>query len=327
MKCCKIIKVMTALMVFASMLCHFSSAVSAEEKRGRITLDFRAFEGLDTEMRWDIFKVADIIDAETFEITEEFREYPIKFDISTKEALNSLAYTLSYYAISESLEPYCSKSCMPDDMLIAENLPQGFYLIQSGQVEYNSFVYSSAPVVVCVADGEVYGTDWQLDITVVPKLGLVCSGAASDKISCVVKAKFTNTEETHDVKVSLFKDGVIYDTIILNAANEWQYVWPELDNKNEWTIIENDLPENFFVNFEMEYLDAEGRGVKYFEITNSYKDKVTTTAPPATTTIQTTTTAQKLPQTGMLLWPIPVLSLLGIILIAAGSLMLRKKTQ
>lgn len=340
MKCCKIIRIIVAFMIFTSVLCNFSLLLSAEQYDGRITIDFKACSGLDTEMRWDIFKVADIVDSTSFKLTEDFQKYPIKFDVKDEAKLSSLAYTLSYYAISDSLIPYCSKTCKPESLLIAENLPEGYYLIQSNQVEYNSVVYSAAPALVCVADGEKYGTDWQLDITVIPKLGLVCSGAASDKISCVVKAQWTNTNEKYDVKVSLFKDGIVYDTITLNANNDWQYVWSQLPNKNEWTIVENDLPENFYVNFQMEYIDADGNGVKYFEITNSYEHPTSTVTTAAATMSQTSVTnittvttvvtaseEEKLPQTGMLLWPIPVLAFSGLIFIGAGWYMIKKQTK
>jgi len=104
------------------------------------------------------------------------------------------------------------------------------------------------------------------------------------------------------VTVELLCGGQVYDTRELTAANKWQYVWENLPVKdkngkdNIWTLRETDAKGYTSTVW------AEG---ETFIVLNRYN-------------------AAKLPQTGQLWWPVPLLSAVGLVLLAAG-LVLRKR--
>jgi hypothetical protein len=52
------------------------------------------------------------------------------------------------------------------------------------------------------------------------------------------------------VSVGLLRGGVLYDTVILNEDNGWQYTWDELDGDYSWSIGELDVPEGFTVTVD-----------------------------------------------------------------------------
>ena len=47
------------------------------------------------------------------------------------------------------------------------------------------------------------------------------------------------------VKIALFKNGTEYDTVVLNAENNWTHEWDNLDDRDIWTVSEVDVPDGF----------------------------------------------------------------------------------
>jgi len=95
------------------------------------------------------------------------------------------------------------------------------------------------------------------------------------------------------------------DAVKLNKDNGWAYEWkdlPELPKGESWTVEETAVPAGYTAKVTATNLD--------FTVTNTYTPPTT---PPGTTTKKT-----KLPQTGQLWWPVPVLAGAGVLLILAG---------
>lgn len=45
--------------------------------------------------------------------------------------------------------------------------------------------------------------------------------------------------------MNLLQDGKIYDSIMLNNANDWKYTWKGLQAKHEYTVVEANVPGNY----------------------------------------------------------------------------------
>lgn len=106
------------------------------------------------------------------------------------------------------------------------------------------------------------------------------------------------------VTVELYCDSQLYDTVTLSTENGWRYIWENLPAKDSvgrphtWTLREQ--PVGGYESAIQEEGDT-------FLVRNSYKGK-------------------KLPQTGQLWWPVPVLVCGGLALLAAG-LFLKKRQR
>lgn len=96
------------------------------------------------------------------------------------------------------------------------------------------------------------------------------------------------------VKITLLRKGKIVDTVILSEKNNWRHTWRDLDYRSGWEVEEINVPKGYKVSYE-----AKERS---FIVTNS----------------------AVLAPTGQLNWPIPVLMIVGIVLIATGASLLRK---
>lgn len=105
------------------------------------------------------------------------------------------------------------------------------------------------------------------------------------------------------VKVTLLQNGTAYDAQVLSESNGWQYTWDKLPkyDKNgieiNWTIREDAVSG---------YVSSTRQNGFTFVLANSL-DK------------------QKLPQTGVLWWPVPILAVAGLAFLIAGTLSRKKK--
>lgn len=135
-----------------------------------------------------------------------------------------------------------------------------------------------------------------------------------------------------EIVVDLLRDGQVYDTVTITAANNWRYDWSGLSAQYEWTVVEREN-DNYFVIVEREGIT--------FHITNTWQEEIETEDPPlAEFPIDPTepeepgapeepdidlddpdvplTDGPGLPKTGQLWWPVLPMAMGGLILIALG---------
>lgn len=122
----------------------------------------------------------------------------------------------------------------------------------------------------------------------------------------VVKVWDDKGYENHrpkSVQVTLLQNGTVYETKTLSEANGWQYTWenlPRYDKSGKeitWTIRETTVSG---------YVSSIRQNGFTFVLTN-------------------TLNKQKLPQTGVLWWPVPILAVAGLAFLIAGTLSRKKK--
>lgn len=100
------------------------------------------------------------------------------------------------------------------------------------------------------------------------------------------------------VTVTLYNGDVAYDTVRLNAGNNWSYSWKDPNVYGNWQFVETNIPKGYVPSYR------------------------------ANNGVVTITNTRSLIQTGQLNWPIWVLGGAGLSLVALGGTMLvRKKKQ
>ena len=106
-----------------------------------------------------------------------------------------------------------------------------------------------------------------------------------------------STEAADRVTVQLLRNGNVVKTATLNAQNNWQVTYTDMPESDAYSIKEVDVPKGFTATYQQKgYV---------FTVTNT----------------------STLIQTGQLMWPIPVLAVSGMLLIAVGITLLKKKRK
>lgn len=302
------------------LLCAGMTGVHAAET-GRLTIDSQSANIPVTDMHWQVFRVADVPEGDTLELTGAFAGLPVKPDLRSEDGVRTAASTLEAYAVAYGITPEFSAVASSDGTVTAENLKPGYYLVLGEPLKDENGMYLSVPTLLCIANGDASGNpDWSLNRTVVPKIRLISGSEYHSSMDRTVKKIWIQADKTPEIRVQLYRDGVLYDTQTLNADNNWEYTWSKLENTSRWTMIEEQVPEDCTVSYTQQR-EKTGKGYREaFTVTNTGR----TTA--ATTSRDThSSNMGKLPQTGQLWWPIPLLVLGGLGLLAGGWRMTRSK--
>ena len=123
-----------------------------------------------------------------------------------------------------------------------------------------------------------------------------------EPVELTVKKVWAGDEKKLDqrptsVSVTLYNGETAVSTVSLSAANNWTHTWTELDGSGDWSVLETGIPKDY---------------------TPSYAEK---------DGVVTITNTASLIDTGLMNWPIPVLSGLGVLLLAFGAYMMLKKRK
>jgi len=125
-----------------------------------------------------------------------------------------------------------------------------------------------------------------------------------------------------EVVVELLKDGTVYDTVRLNAKN------PALDHGARYAVFVRALRVVGIDDKEGIAVarNADGGTEIVWTIQeNAVPGYISSIRETGDTFILTNTPEhQKLPQTGLLWWPVPVLAAAGLLLLILGTLLKRK---
>lgn len=122
-----------------------------------------------------------------------------------------------------------------------------------------------------------------------------------DKTLTVNKVWAGTFDEHPDyVYILLLQDGREVDSVKLSYSNNWKYKWENLYGGSEWTVME--VVPNGYIN-----------SIKTTTDNNDIKVTVTNTA--------------ALVQTGQLNWPVPVMAVLGLTLMMAGYVLVKKERK
>ena len=167
------------------------------------------------------------------------------------------------------------------------NLPLGLYFVKQTAAVAGYAPCTSFLVTVPnqTADGYVY------DVNASPKTDVA-------KLTDITIKKVWNaggaSKAASSVTVQLLKDGVVIETATLSAKNNWQVTYKDMPESDAYSIVEQNIPKGFTATYSQKGYE--------FTVTNS----------------------ASLAQTGQLIWPIPVLAMAGLCLIAIGTIVNRR---
>lgn len=237
---------------------------------------------------------------------DDLSDVYLPFHISAHAQLNECRYT--------------EKTTDTAGTAVFDGLDVGAYLVLP--VESDAGYILPTPFIVTVPMWDGAEEKWQFDINASPKTEAEPEDEELAYLS--VKKEWTGEgEHPHEVKVALLKDSVIEKTVILNADNNWRHRWDGLDRSHSWSVVEIEVPEGYEVGYNASEMTVTVVNAKleydnppddFPDETTADKDSEETTPRPDTTTAR----PDQLIQTGQLNWPVPVLSIVGLIIFALG---------
>lgn len=272
------------------------------------------------------------------------------------EGWKAKADTLYSYLLRDGVAPTAEAATDGEGVARFEDLEQGLYLLAGSSLTRGGRVYTPTPTLVCLPNSGDFYT-WDTDVAITCKFTYRTLSGGSETVQRRV-LKTWEDEGAEDLRpesvtVDLLRDGQVYDTVTLTAAENWRYTWEELPADGDWRVAER---ENGDYNVR-----AERQGVT-FVLTNTYRqppeedltgddpplsdrpdvdpddppEEQLWDSPPPQSDIPGEGDADQsstpdngddpLPQTGQLWWPVLPMSLCGAALLAVG-LVRRKRCR
>lgn len=256
-----------------------------------------------SDVEFDIYHVADISDTGDYTLTGDFQGYPVSLEDLDSSGWRALAQTLASYAVRDSLNPLQSQKTGQDGRSYFPGLTVGLYLVTGASHEKEGTTHTPEPMLVSLPmlaeDGErLYDVEvsCKFDSETIPAF-------VERKVQKVWKDDGNEEKRPEKIAVQLLENGTVVDTVTLSKENNWEYTWENLDGSSRWQVAEANVPDGYTVA-----ITQEGT---VFIMTNTRPSE-----PPP-----------KLPQTGMLWWPVPVLACGGLLLIVIGFVRRRRGEQ
>lgn len=311
-----------------------------------LTVRYESDEGFIPGAMVSVYRVADVLPDGTLVPVEELANLPLDWNIQSAADARELADTIETYLIYSAAlrdvlyESGASDSANADELALlapvdvaitdgngvatfpceAEILPVGCYLIMAepstGAADFYEASSSMLALPYSYESGEVDHSPvvslkvrgFSLSRTV--SLDVAKSWEVGERSTATVEADVRPAE----VNAVLLCDGVIYDKVALSEDNGWQHSWTGLAAGHQWNVVEEEVPEGYTVS-----LVKDGTSVTIVNtctVGEPYEPDVP--VKPDTPSIGTSKPSQKLPQTGQLWWPVPVLLLIGVACVRVG---------
>ena len=284
-----------------------------------------------------IYRVASVSDDGVLTPVPALAKYPINWNVTDSSSTQALANTIEGYILlnGNTPTPYSmaaegsSSIILPVDVGVTdangvvvfptenESLEEGCYLVMACTDEGEEELFAASPALVQLPYPSESGDNYDVGVSLKVSrfslsrtidLDVMKVWEASDDRDAAIEAELT--ARSQEVYVSLLCDGYIYDTVALNEANGWRHVWSDLSPRSSWDVVEEFVPDSYEVS-----VVEDGTSVY---VVNTHVYDGAEDYPPASgdegaekPPLKEESSNKKLPQTGMLWWPVPLLLAAG----------------
>ena len=266
-----------------------------------------------------LYRVASL-NGTSFTAVDSFQQAGVRLNgLTTAAQWQAAADSLSVFATAEDsgAAPAAQGQTDASGKAAFSGLATGLYLAVFADAVQGNTTYRFSAVLLSLpqwnADG---GTLYQ--VTAEPK-GTASTPPVPDSqpstVSITVLKVWNDRGKTASrpasITVALLCNGKTYATAVLSAKNNWRYVWSGLSAADRWRVLERGVPSGYTVSYR-----ASGTTLT---ITNTRTSGTNIPDEPVPLA------SAKLPQTGLLWWPVPLLSAGGLLLFGAGWYRKNKK--
>lgn len=296
-----IVRYIALLMLMLTVALSAAMPINAAEyldisKPATLTVQFRPEDISAADVRFELFKVADVNEYAELTLTKKFENIPVDLSSPDSGVWASAVEEAETCVSANSLKADYSAVTDKDGNAVFGKVSAGLYLLRGESFIKDHDVYKPQSYLIMLPNRADDGS-WDHDVTSIPKF---------DKSDELVDLKVTKkwvggrlSSRPTEITVILFCNDAEYESVILNADNNWQHTWPQLNAKNNWTVSETSV-EGYTTTIEND-------GYSYI-ITNK-------------------STTGGLPQTGMIWWHIPLIAAVGIGFCFAGLLLMKKNKK
>lgn len=320
-------KVLIFICIVSTMLGSFAIADETEDVSLTIISEYEEIllEGIE----WNLYRVADRLTDGSYQLSGDFADYSVSFEDQSASVLAEVASTLANYVVTDSIQAGATAVSDADGKVLFEafsdgsDLSDGVYLAMGGSVELDGKKYTPVPMLMELASW----SDENAQLVVYAKIQVEeVPDEPTEPVEYTV-TKIWEDEEGEQyrpatVTVEIYCDGEVVESVELSEENDWSYSWTDTVGC-EWNVKEIDVPEYYKVVYRSDSSD--------YIIVNTFDpdlyDGSSSSGQENPTPTPTPPGGDKLPQTGQLWWPVPILALGGLLLVVLGFRVLKTEEK
>ena len=224
------------------------STASGTTAEGSLTVTYQYQEAALNNADINLYRLADWSAKGGYTPTGDFANhtaYPVDWDIlnTDQQTLRDFANTMAgYIAVNK---PAAENTLKTDSAGVAtfNQLKDGLYLAVVAPYQGNVLTCQTAAMLVALPNVHKDADD-QRTLSIEPKADCAVPPTTTISVNKVWKDK-DQSKRPESVTMNLLQDGKIYDSIMLNNANDWKYTWKGLQAKHEYTVVEASVPGNY----------------------------------------------------------------------------------
>lgn len=244
--------IMALCCMFALMLATIGlsapAAPAATAAEGSLTVTYQYQEAALNNADISLYRLADWSAKGGYTPAGDFADhgkYPVDWNIlnADQQTLRDFANTMAgYIAVNK---PAAENTLKTDSAGVAtfDQLKDGLYLAVVAPYEGNVLTCQTAAMLVALPNVHKDADD-QRTLSIEPKADCAVPPTTTISVNKVWKGK-NSSKRPESVKMNLLQDGKVYDSIMLNNANDWKYTWKGLQAKHEYTVVEANVPGNY----------------------------------------------------------------------------------
>lgn len=236
-----------------SMLCPVCVSATTPldpNEDARLTLYYQRDDMEFPNLQIGIYRVAEALPNGTFELIEPFASYPVNiYGTNMQEQWYNIAQTLCSYIVANQVKPDREGRTDEYGTVCFSNLEAGLYFVGEAVAEKSNGTYVFNQFLVYLPTPQPDGS-YDYAVEAKPK----CT-------NFVPKTQYTVTKLWQDVgnqnlrpkeiTVDIYKDGVLQETQILSASNNWSYTWfVSGDDYGKWTVTERSVKDPYKVTIQ-----------------------------------------------------------------------------
>jgi hypothetical protein len=208
---------------------------------------------------FQLYFVADVSEDEDLEMTDEFAPSGVDLDLDDSCDWPDDASTLHSYITLNGAKGHdvkiVAKGVTDEEGKVEfDNLETGVYLLTGEPEQVGGIEYDPVDTLVMLPseqDGEP-----TYNVTVYPKeinknVPTTNTNTTDNYIRLNVQKIWEDTgyesSRPDYVTVVLLRNGEVYGNAVLNKANNWRYMWDNLDENSTWELAEENVPSNYTV--------------------------------------------------------------------------------
>lgn len=297
-------RILPLLLLLTLLPLSVSAAGDIDGKRDTTLTVYALYDGTPiTGMEMEVYRVASVDSTGELTVLPTFADYREALDIRGKNdtAWQQMAQTLERFLLREKIAPEETIPVNGKGIAAFGTMAQGLYLLRADAVTLDGKVYAIAPCFLLLP-GKTQEDTWNYSVETWVKPS---ENPEFTQIT-VVKNWLDNCTPAHshpEVTIKLWHDGELVDTVTLPKDGKWRYTWNGMSTLGNWEITEEAV-EGYT---QQKPIAREGYTFTITNVCKSYKKP------------------GKLPQTGQLWWPVPVLLCCGLFCLVMGAIRRRKE--